>query len=761
MKIIITALALIIIMAFTTLLFADEREEAQAFFDRIGQQDLIIDDVSALSFEELSDMVQTTHNYCRYGKALRLQNYRDYVAEHGSLKSSASQNQTYWDAKFYKLDFAINFSTEIISGYTTMQATSLINGLTEAELDLYDNMTVDSVKFNGGTALYSHNNDLITVAFAGSLNIGQDFTITVYYHGHPIEGGFQAFSFSTHSGVQMATTLSEPYFARTWWPCKDYPEDKADSVEIVITHPFSFVCASNGIVQSIVDNGDGTKTTTHKHRYPIATYLVAIGVTNYSEFSSEYVTAANDTVPVDFYVFPEKLSSAQNSYPILPSMLYELSQRIGEYPFGEEKYGMLHFDWGGAMEHQTNTSMSYTAYYESIIVHELGHQWYGDMITCDNWHEIWMNEGFASYIEALWFEATDGVDEYHDYMNTMRYTSGGTIYCQDTTTVWSIFSSRVYDKGAWVVHMLRNFVGDETFFNILTTYYDDARYKWKSVTTTQFRDLCIDISGDTRLNDFFQDWIWGEYYPIYRPSFLVEEYAPGQYVAYVHIRQTQTTNPTVFHMPVELSFTDGITAYDTTVYNDESAQNFVIYLNSFSNAPNSMTLDPLDWILCNKYPEPYKMHLIYDPIDTAAQFSSYSDSVIVRGGTEFYTITVTDGSLPDGLELDEQTGMITGIPNESGEFVFTVTAFDGVSTEVREYTLYVTEAPILIGDANYDDKVNISDAVYLINYVFSGGLAPQPILEVGDANCDSRVNVSDAVYIINYVFNGGGVPGDC
>ena len=761
MKIFSKALAIVFIMAFTTLLFADESDEARAFFERIGQQDLIIDDVSTLSFEEKAEMVKTTHDYCRYGKALRLQEYRDYMAENESLKSSASLNQTYWDAKYYKLDFAIDFTTEQISGYTLMQAASLIDGLTEAELDFFDNMTVDSIKFNGNNALYSHVDDLITVAFGGNINTGQDFEIIVYYHGHPIEGGFQAFSFSSHNGTQMATTLSEPYFARTWWPCKDYPEDKADSVDIVITHPDNFVCSANGLVESIVDNGDGTKTTTHKHRYPITTYLVAIGVTNYAQFSEWYETAQGDSVPVDFYVYPEKLTSAQNSYPILTSMLYELSQLMGEYPFGEEKYGMLHFDWGGAMEHQTNTSMSSTAYYESIIVHELGHQWYGDMITCDNWHEIWMNEGFASYVEALWFEATDGTDEYHDYMNTMRYTTGGTIYCQDTTTVWSIFSGRVYDKGAWVLHMLRHFVGDSTFFEILQTYYDDARYKWKTVTTEQFRDLCIEVSGDTRLNDFFQDWIWGEYYPVYRPSFLIEEYAPGEYIAYVHIRQTQTTDPTVFHMPVDLSFTDGITTYDTTVYNDEKEQNFIIPLEGFSNAPTSLTLDPLEWILSSKYSEPYKMHLIYDPIDTAAQFEEYLDSVIVRGGTEFYTITITEGALPDGLELNSSTGMITGTPTEFGEFTFMVTAFDGVSTNTEEYTLFVTETPLLIGDANYDGLVNVSDAVYLINYVFTGGMAPQPLLEAGDANCDNKVNVSDAVYIINYVFSGGNTPGDC
>jgi aminopeptidase N len=742
---------------------ADSPQEAQAFFESIKDKDLIIDDVSRLTPEEMRDMIQITHDFCRYGKALRLQKYRDLVDL--GLAKSAALSQDEWDARYYEINFGIDFTTEIINGYVQVHAASLVPGLSFIELDLLDNMTVDSVKMNGTALGFTHSGDLINITLDGTYDSSDAFSVYVYYQGHPTEGGFQAFAFGTHgSGIPVATTLSEPYFARSWWPCKDYPDDKADSVDIIITHPDDFVCASNGLVESIVDNGDGTKTTHWKHRYPITTYLVCIGVTNYAEFQDWYYMQSGDSMPVDFYVYPEYLSQATTSYPVTVDMVDTLSGIFGEYPFVNEKYGMLHFDWGGAMEHQTNTSMNSSAYYESIIVHELGHQWWGDMITCENWHEIWMNEGFASYVEALWFETTQGTAYYHEYMNNMAYYNGGTIYCQDTTSVWSIFSSRVYDKGAWVLHMLRHWVGDSVFFDILQTYYDDPRYKWKTITTNQFRDLCIEVSGDTRLNQFFQDWIYGEYYPEYRFSYVYDEYQPGDYVIYLHLRQAQTTSPQVFDMPIDLKFFDGVQYHDAQVYNDQRDQDYIIFMDNLAGDPYVMRLDDDDWILKSSTLEGYGFNAIYDPLDTAHQYYSYSDSVIVKGGTPPYNYYRVAGPLPAGIILNQFNGKITGTPTDTGNFQFKVRIEDsGYPTKVDSVILdlYVQESPILVGDANFDGTVNVSDAVYVINYVFVQGPAPKPVLASGDANCDTLVNVSDAVWIINYVFTGGPAPGDC
>ncbi|MBD3381297.1 MAG: hypothetical protein GF404_03765 [candidate division Zixibacteria bacterium] len=759
-KLLSALLALVILAGFSTAK-AESPADAREFFESISGKDLIVEDLKDLTPEELSDMIRTTHDFCRHGKALRLQKAREAQQQEMLTKSFLSQWQ--WDALYYEISFDINFSTEILDGYVKTMGASLVEGLSTVEIDLYDNMTVDSVTTGATSLSYTHSNDIITITLDQTYDSAQTFEFYVYYNGHPTEGGFQAFAFGTHGGVDVATTLSEPYFARTWWPCKDNPSDKADSVDIIITHPDNFVCASNGLINSIVDNGDGTKTTHWDHNYPITTYLVAIGVTNYYQWREWYISEAGDSMPVDFFVYPEDQTLSETYYPVTVDMIDTLAGLFGEYPFVGEKYGMLHFDWGGAMEHQTNTSMSSNAYYESIIVHELAHQWWGDMITCENWHEIWMNEGFATYTEALWVEATEGWAFYRDYMNNMRYTQGGTIWCQDTTQVWSIFTSRVYDKGAWVLHMLRNFVGDSAFFEIIHTYYDDPRYKWGDITTVEFRDLCIDVSGDDRLHEFFQDWIWGEYYPKYRFSYVYEEVNPGDYMFYLHLRQTQTTSPQVFDMPVEITINSGGPSIVETVFNDQREQDFVFYLEDQPYHPYQVYVDKDSWILRDALVENYGLRVLDIPVDSAVQYQNYVDTVLIKGGTPPYDVQIVAGSLPDGLEIDNE-GQLTGNALESGMFTFTVSATDDSDPQLSDdmnFEIFVETGTLLIGDANNDGNIDVSDAVYIINYAFVGGPDPVPVLEVGDANCDASVDVSDAVYIINFAFAGGLAPGDC
>jgi len=712
-------------------------------------------DMSQMAPEELRTHISECHDMCRIGKAQRLERARQLQAE--ALEKSALVSQWQYDVTYYEINFAIDFDTEIIDGYATTSARSVYDGLTSVEVDLFDNMNVDSVVMYGQSVSFSHSADIVTVNLDGVYNYGDDFSFTIFYNGHPVEGGFQAFAFETHNFTDIATTLSEPYFARTWWPCKDYPDDKADSADIIITHPDNFVCSSNGNLVSVVDNGDGTKTTQWHESYPITTYLISICVTDYQTFKNWYFPTEGDSMPVEYWVYPENWSAANSSYPITVDMIEVCADRFVPYPFIDEKYGMSQFPWGGAMEHQTNTSMSSYAYYESIIVHELAHQWWGDMITCENWHEIWMNEGFASYAEALWVESQGDFSDYRNYMNSMRYTYGGTIYCQDTTDVWEIFSGRVYDKGAWVLHMLRHVVGDSTFFDILQTYGDDPQYKWGDITTLEFRDLCEAVSG-MDLHQFFDDWIFGEYYPRYYYSFTYDQYGPTDYVVYLHVRQTQTSDPQVFDMPVDIEVYDGTSYHQFVVDNDQREQDFILYVNDALNPPMSIYFDRYDWILRTANSESYGFHLIYDPLAGATQYLPYLDSVIVRGGTEPYTFSIIAGSLPDGLELNSSTGMIAGTPLEAGPAFFTVRAQDNAfHMGEADYAIFVNAGSYMPGDADASNGVDIDDAVYLISYIFSQGLAPT-LINTGDPDGSCEVDIDDVVYLVLYIFSSGPAP---
>lgn len=667
--------------------------------------------------------------------------------------------QSNYDAKYYRIDLRLNDTTENIYGSVYMYAQALIDGFNLVELNFFDNasMNVDSVKSNNALLSFTWSSNIIRITLNSTYN-QQPFDLTVYYHGHPLEGGLQSFDWSSHGSPSkpVISTLSEPYFAQAWWPCKDLPRDKADSADINITVRSDLYVASNGLLREIIDNGS-TKTYKWHEKYPITTYLIMLATTNYSIFSNWYHTLSGDSIPVIYYVYPEYLSNAQSLYPITPSMIEFFAETFGEYPWVGEKYGMAHFTWSGAMEHQTCTSILYSWYSEWVICHELSHQWWGDYITCHNWHHIWLNEGFASYCEALWAEHNGGASSYKSYMNGMQFLSGGSIFISDTTNAWNIFGSIVYDKGAWVLHMLRHVVGDSTFFQILRTYYSDPRYANGVAQTEDFQGVCEAVSGKD-LDYFFQEWIYGTYYPKYRYAYTYESVGGGYYNVYIHLDQTQTTNPTHFTMPVDLRVTSSSTDTTVVAFNDPRHKDFTVRILS---AITGVSLDPNNWILKSATSTTYGMNIVTTDLPPATQFLSYTETLLAKGGSAPYKWKLQSGSLPNGLVLDTLTGVIFGIPTVKDSFDFTIMVTDASSptpkTDTQQLFIVVKETAFLRGDVNHDFLVDAADVIYLVNYLYLSGLAPVP-WEAGDLNCDGVIKASDVIYLINYLYREGPPP---
>jgi len=688
-------------------------------------------------------------------KQKRLDNLRELGKR---IRTKETLDQSHYDAKYYKLDLTLNDTTEIIYGSVYMYAQALVDGFINLELNFFDNpqMYVDSVKTGTTSLSFNWYDDLIRITLDRPYN-QEPFDVIVYYHGHPLEGGLMAFDWGYHGSpsVPIISTLSEPYFAQSWWPCKDLPKDKADSADINVTVRSDLYVASNGLLKEIVDNGT-TKTYMWHEKYPITTYLISIAATNYSIFSNWYYPVSKDvdSMEVIYYVYPERLSDAQALYPITPSMIEFFADTFGEYPFVEEKYGMAHFTWGGAMEHQTCTSISSSWYAEWVIAHELAHQWWGDYITCHDWHHIWLNEGFATYCEALWAGYAYGEDYYHTYMDYLEYTGGGTIFVEDTTNAWNIFSIIVYDKGAWVLHMLRHVVGDATFFDILRTYYSE--YAHGVAVTEDFQELCEEVSG-MDLDYFFQEWIYGEYFPRYRYSWIYESAGPGYYDVYLHLDQYQTSDPTHFTMPVDITITAGGEDSTFVAFNDPRHQDFQFRVEG---VPTNLQLDKDQWILRYRATISYSINIVTTDLPGGIQFTPYDDTLVAKGGTSPYKWNVESGNLPDGLELDSLSGVISGIPLVADSFDFTIKVTDSaVPPDSDSQQLYIKIEPgsFTRGDVNLDGEINSADVTYLINYLFREGPEPMP-LESGDVNCDGVINSADVVYLINYLFKGGPPP---
>jgi len=522
-------------------------------------------------------------------------------------------NQEDYDVKFYDIEITVDPSTETVSGAVTLRA-KVLQALNVVDLDLANTLTVSQVVGPAGIHPFTHANDILSVTLDRTYTLGEQFEFTVDYSGPP-DPSYGAFGFDSHEGQPMIWSLSEPFGARSWWPCKDVPSDKADSVDICITVPNGLIVASNGTLRDI-DYGKA-ETAYHWHEgYPIATYLVSVAIHPYTVFSHWYHYAPDDSMEVRYFVFPDHYDDVQATYAKTVPMITLYSTLFGQYPFLEEKYGHAEFLWGGGMEHQTITSLG--SWSEYLIVHELAHMWWGDMVTCDDFHHIWMNEGFATYSEALWSEFTYGTSYYHQDMMAAKYFGSGTIYVPETTDWNRIFHTGLsYNKGSWVLHMLRHVVGDSTFFEILQTYYADSRYQYGTVTTEQFRDLCEDVSG-MDLDFFFHEWIYEEYYPSYSYNWTV---APNGGLYDVNVTINQLQSHYLFEMPIDVRITTA--SDDTTTFvawDSLATQSFTF---SVTDPPTTVLLDPDEWILRTVE------ELIADP--------TFDRGILVVNGVDFNT----------------------------------------------------------------------------------------------------------------------------
>lgn len=505
-----------------------------------------------------------------------------------NTESTLTVNQEKIDVTYYRIDLNIDIDAEEIDGSVLVNGWIGMDQPDSIELDFADEMIVDSVKFYGELCPFVHESDYLKVpAPETTIPEGYSFSVEVFYHGTPPYTGFGAFNFDTHANIDHIWTLSEPYGARDWWPCKDDPSDKADSVDIIITVPEEQIVASNGILVSETNVGNERKQYHWQETYPICTYLISVTTYPYTVWQDEYIAMNGDTLPLNYYVYPDHYESVYDNYLLTNDMMEVFAQRFGEYPFMGEKYGHAEFGRGGGMEHQTLTSLGGSSQW--LIAHELGHQWWGDLVTCASFHHIWLNEGFARFSEAIWEEAYNGIQAYKDYWQSHEYYGPGTIFVENPNSVGNIFDGNLsYNKAGWIVHMLRGVMGDSLFFESLQSYVYHDSLAYGAVTTEDFQTVCENVSG-LDLGDFFQQWIYGEYYPQYAVSW--EMLDTDELI--VNIEQTQ--NWQTFRMPIQLNVTTPTETLSFTVENESTYETYNLGLIGADVI--DVKLDPDNWIL--------------------------------------------------------------------------------------------------------------------------------------------------------------------
>jgi aminopeptidase N len=523
------------------------------------------------------------------------QNWLEYIERYQDFTPDTST-----DAKFYYIDVDIALDSPFIQGNVLCEFDILEPNLQQIALNLRQSLTIDSI--TGDVSGYTFDNDTIYVDLDRPYNPGESIRTTVYYHGVPeLAGGYKGLRYETHAGGEpIIATLSTPYLSHYWWPCKDGPGDKPDSVYIDIAIPdtviggYPLIATSNGVLEQVVEE-DGKRIFQWRERYPIVPYYVMAAISNYREYQQIYSGDYGETFPIDYYIFDEDYSSAVAGVERLPEVINLFSILFGKYPFDTEKYGMSQLGYYGAIENQTNTIQNnMSPDWFDTSVHELAHMWFGDMITCRDWHHGWLNEGFATYAEALWAEEVGGTAAYRNNMAGNEYYDGGTVYLQDVSNPYSgVFVAIIYYKGAYVLHMLRGILGDTDFFETIYVYSQRPAFRYDHAVTEKFQAVCEQVA-DIDLDFFFDQWIYDEYYPRYEYGYYQN---PVTYETSVSIEQVQVDYGwrSIFEMPVQLKF-QFETAGDTviTVWNDQILQEFQF---DFTDVLTRVVLDPDDWIL--------------------------------------------------------------------------------------------------------------------------------------------------------------------
>ncbi len=499
---------------------------------------------------------------------------REMKGAESKMNALVNPNTQNYDVIYHELRLEVNpiSTTPSIIGEvkTTFKALQNMNTVV---FDLAQQLAVSSVKKGTTTLAFTQTTNELTITLPSTQVAGTSATVVIKYAGVTPQDE-EAFVRSTHSGAPIIWTLSEPFGARDWWPCKQDLTDKADSLNVYIKAPAQFVSVSNGLEQSQVITG--TKKTTHfKHRYPIPAYLVAIAVSNYQVFTQQAGTAPNQ-FPIVNYIYPENYTSAVSELAQTLPIMDLFENLFGTYPFSNEKYGHAQCGFGGGMEHSTVSFMG--GFSRGLIAHELGHQWFGDKVTCRGWQDIWLNEGFATYLSGLVIENLDGVEDFVywkageiDYITSQP---SGAVYLTPVQANNSgrIFSSRLsYSKGSMVAEMLRWKLGDDLFFQGMRNYLNDPALAYGFAVTDDLKAHLQTVSG-LDLTEFFNDWIYNQGYPSY--DIVATNTTLGN--ARIVVNQTQShSSVTFFEMPIPVRiFGAGGQQFDLVLQNTTNNQTF-------------------------------------------------------------------------------------------------------------------------------------------------------------------------------------------
>lgn len=510
--------------------------------------------------------------------------------------------QDLFNVLHYKLDVQIDPNFGWIAGKVDIIVQAQAQPVNRIVLDFLDEMNVSGMSITypyPAHLAYLHTGDKITARLASAIQPWQVGIIEVQFWGQPAPHGVFGYRVDlSDAGKPVVATVSEPWSARSWWPCKDDPRDKA-TVKTSITVPDGMTAVSNGNFLG----QDGRKFS-WEEPLPIPTYLVSLAVAEYIQLQEPYSGSAGQ-IDLNHYIFPELAVEAEADFAVIPDILDFCGDLFGPYPFTNQPFGMALCQWDQAMEHPTavtygNVLITGDGQFETVLVHEVAHMWFGNMISPVDWTQIWLNEGFTTYVEALWAEHQWGQAGLASFMAQHDWGHG---YPNDSLVRDSAsshapyyFRTIAYHKGAWVLHMLRRQLGDDDFFASLTAYLNNPALRFGNAHSDDFQQACEDVSGQD-LQWFFDQWLYRTTYPVFDLAWN-NDWQGGENQLRIQLNQVQVPDlllgDQAYRVPVELKLVG--TGLDTvvTVMSDQLLQEFVIPVGANVNA---VYVDPDRWLL--------------------------------------------------------------------------------------------------------------------------------------------------------------------
>ena len=568
---------------------------------------------------------------------------------HKMAVGNVNPNTLNYDLQYQRMNVTLNPAVYNISGSVTSHFKPN-QSLNSIYFDLDNQMTVSQVQYHGNNLVFQQlPTKEIKIDFQSALPANVLDSLTITYSGAP-STTYNAFFNGSQGGTAVLSTLSEPYGAQDWFPTKQSLNDKIDRFDFKITTPSQYSVAANGKMISETTLPGSQKLTFWRTMYPMASYLVAVSITNFVKLND---TMGNPPFPFVNYIYPSTAANTTSMSNIdwTKTVMNTFETYFGPYPFRNEKYGHMEFQAGGGMEHQTMSSMG--GWTRGLIAHELAHQWFGDKVTCGAWNDIWLNEGFATFgehvaNEKLLMTNAQFMNYLLDQKNFITSSPGGSVYVADSNlgSVGTIFSGRLsYSKGGYVVRMLKWILGDTAFYQAIQDYHSRPNLAY-NYTRTQ--DLNASLLQSTGINftEFFNDWIYGEGYPTYD----IRWRQSGSQII-IKAAQTQSSPTVSFYempLPIKVNGTGGQTAYfklNHTANNQYFVQSVAFpvasvefnyeyqILEKNSTVAQDNTLSTADF---NKdefalYPNPAKNELYLKGIDKPTDFTIYFiDGKLVR-----------------------------------------------------------------------------------------------------------------------------------